>query len=215
MANTLREVAPDCQIFAINAISYENEDQRLNLFEQAIEWAIENNIQILTYSHPKFSDQYRTRVNNAVKLAFDNGIITTFIHNDSEYNLWPYGCLEFFGAKNFSRLPDVNIYHYDYNVLCVDQYNAYINKIKSGERVQSGDEVPFFSFSSMSPVLTVLVAILKQLDQGLTFDQIKKLLVSTSYSITEIGNNWYDLNPCKNVVDIEKAVSLINNIPKE
>ena len=214
MANTLREIAPDCQIFAINGITYESEEKRLELLEKSIEWAIENHIHILTYSHPKFSDDYRTRVDRAIKLAYDNGIITTFINNDSEYNLWPYGCLEFFDANNFARLPDVNIYHYDYNVLRIDQYEAYINKTKHGEPVQSGDDIPFFSFSSMSPVLAGFVAILKQLAPSLSFEQIKTLLVSTSYSITDKQENWYDLNPCKNVVDMEKAVLTLNNKQK-
>lgn len=151
------------------------------------------------------------RANAAVKSAYDHGIITTFIHNDSIYNLWPFGCLKFFGEKNFSRTPDLNIYHFDYNNIFFEQYEKYLQKISNGEKLQSGDEIPFFSFSSMSPVLAGFVAIIKEIKPLYSFEQIKEILIENSYEITEKSDNWYDLNPCKNVVDLEKTVkSLIS-----
>ena len=211
MANTLKEIAPDCQIYAINAITYDSEEERAQLLEKAIDWAVDNNIQILTYSQAMFCNEQRIRTNNAIKYAYENGIITTFIHNDSKWNLWPYGCLEFFGVNNFSRLPDLNIFHYDYNIFNAEQYEKYIQKISNNEDIKSGDEIPFFSFSSMSPVLSGFVAMLKQMDLSLSFEEIKDILVRTSYAITKRQKNWYDINPCQNVVDIEKAVIMVKN----
>ena len=83
MANTLKEIAPDCQIYAINAITYDSEEERAQLLEKAIDWAVDNNIQILTYSQAMFCNEQRIRTNNAIKYAYENGIITTFIHNVS------------------------------------------------------------------------------------------------------------------------------------
>lgn len=212
MANTLKEIAPDCEIYAINGVSYgeKSDDTRIELFEKSIEWAIQNKLQILTYSHPAFLGVSRQRAYEATKKAYDNGIITTFIHNDSPYNLWPYGCLSF-SSTQFSRHPDLNIYHYDYNCFFANQYESYLNKCSEGIALKSGDDIPFFSFSSMSPVLAGFIALIKQLEPSYSFEQIKNLLQETSYEIHDIGPNWYDINPCKHVVDIGKAIETICN----
>lgn len=60
MANTLKEIAPGCEIYAINGVLYDEEDgekdiMRINLFKKSIKWAIENKMNILTYSHAPFS----------------------------------------------------------------------------------------------------------------------------------------------------------------
>ena len=212
MANTLKEVAPDCEIYAINGVLYDEkgDESRIDLFEKSIEWAIKNKLQILTYSHAAFFDISRQRACEAIKKAYDNGIITTFIHNDSPYNLWPYGCLPFSSAE-FSRHPDLNIYHYDYNCFFINQYDAYLEKTSKGTALKSGNDIPFFSFSSMSPVLAGFVALIKQLEPSYSFEQVKSLLQETSYEIRDIGKNWYDINPCKHVVDIGKAIETILN----
>lgn len=212
MANTLKEIAPDCEIYAINGVLYDENDDvaRIELFEKSIDWAIQNKLQILTYSHPGFFGTSRQRAYEAIKKAYDAGIITTFIHNDSPYNLWPYGCLPF-SSTQFSRCPDFNIYHYDYNCLFTNQYESYLQKLSEGIDIKSGNDIPFFSFSSMSPVLAGFIALIKQLEPSYSFEQIKVLLQETSYEINDIGSNWYDLNPCKHVVNIGKAIETILN----
>ena len=212
MANTLKEIAPDCEIYAINGVSYgeKSDETRIELFEKSIEWAIQNKLQILTYSHPAFLGSSRQRAYEATKKAYENGIITTFIHNDSPYNLWPHGCLSL-SSNQFSRQPDFSIYHYDYNCFFANQYESYLNKLSEGTTLKSGNEIPFFSFSSMSPVLAGFIALIKQLEPSYSFEQIKNLLQETSYEIHDIGPNWYDINPCKHVVDIGKAIETIYN----
>lgn len=212
MATTLREIAPECDIYAINATLYDDngEVNRIGYFEKAIDWAIDNHIDVLTYSNAAFFEDDRIRANNAVEKAVKNGIITTFIHNDSDYNIWPYGCLKFGNDQKFSRTPDVNIYHFDYNTLFLPLYERYIAVIESGEKIRSGDDLPYFSFSSMSVVLAGFIAILKNIRPSLTSKECKQILTATSYEITTKGQNWYDLNPCKNVVDIGKAAESLN-----
>ncbi|HWT75003.1 MAG TPA: hypothetical protein VN258_09845 [Mobilitalea sp.] len=94
MASVLKEIAPECEIHAINACNNVNPDEELRLgyLEAAIDWAIENNIDILTYSQANFSKGNINRRNQAIKKAAEQNIITTFIHCDSTDNLWPYGC---------------------------------------------------------------------------------------------------------------------------
>ena len=212
MANTLKEIAPDCEVYAINGVLYDEKEYatRIELFEKSIEWAIQNKLQILTYSHPGFFGAFQQRAYEATKKAYDNGVITTFIHNDSPHNLWPYGCFPLSGNR-FSRQPDFNIFHYDYNCFFTNQYEAYLHKLEEGTALKSGDDIPFFSFSSMSPVLAAFIALVKQLAPSYSFEEIKTLLQETSYEINDIGTHWYDINPCKHVVDIGKAVETIIN----
>jgi hypothetical protein len=207
MTTTLRETAPECEIYALNAISYESEDERLRLLEKAIDWAIDNKLDILTYSHAAFNGENRTRVNEAVKKAVKTGLVTTFIHNDAPHNIYPYACY----SNRFHKLnrePDVNILHFDYNVLREDIYQRYTDKILSGQHINSGDYIPFFSLSSMSPVLGGFVALMKAIRPTLTADEYKRILKDTSYSINQPGEHWYDIGECERVVDIGRAVEL-------
>jgi hypothetical protein len=206
MAVTLREIAPECEIYAINAVMHNDggEASRIGFFEKAIQWAIKKQIHILTYSNAPFNGEERKRANTAIEKAVKNGIITTFIHNDSDYNIWPYGCMSF-SNQMFGRLPDLNIYQFDYNYLYLPQYEKYTKTIENGGEIHSGDDLPYFSFSSMSVVLAGFIAILKSIKPSLNSEDCKELLIRTSYEITEFGDYWYDLNPCEHVADIGKA----------
>ena len=209
MANTLREIAPECEIYAINAVEYGDNAERIGHLENAVEWAMNNGIEILTYSHRAFDGDEKLRAHAIIKKAANAGIITTFIHCDSPHNIWPFGCFSFWQADKFERTPDVNILHFDYNVLRMDVYERYNKIIDAGQIIKSGDDVPFFSFSSMSPVLGGFVALMKEHKRDLSADECRKILIETSYAITEQGRIWYDLNPCGRVVDIGKAVTII------
>jgi hypothetical protein len=211
MATTLREIAPECEIYALNAISYESEDERLLLLEKAVDWAIDNKLDVLTYSHAAFSGDNRTRVNEAVEKAVKFGLVTTFIHNDAPHNIYPDGCISSrFNKPN--REPDVNILHFDYNVFREDVYQRYTDKIQKGQWIDSGDDIPFFSLSSMSPVLGGFIALMKAIRPKLTADECRKILIKTSYSINQPVKHWYDIGECERVVDIGKAVELCTTI---
>ena len=220
MATTLREIAPECEIIAINGVHYEkgmsfeeSEERRSHHLVQSIEWAIESGVDVLTYSHAKVPLSSRQLVADAITKAVAHGMPTTFIHNDHRDNIWPDGCFPYFkdsgDNRDFTREPDVNIYHNDYNTIMVNRYRRYLEKIARGEHIGSGNDLPFFSMSSTSPVLGGFVAILESIRPQLTPAQCKELLVSTSYPITEKGENWFDLNPCPRVVDIGKAVTTL------
>lgn len=220
MATVLREIAPECEIIAINGVHHEDgmsfeefEESRSHDLVRSIQWAAESGIDVLTYSHAKVPLNYRQYVADVITKAVSYGVTTTFIHNDHQDNIWPYGCFSYSKASgdncDFIREPDVNIYHHDYNTVMVNRYQAYMEKVARGDAIRSGDDLPFFSMSSTSPVLGGFVAILKSIKPELTPAQCKDLLISTSYPITEKGENWYDINPCPRVVDISKAVTSI------
>lgn len=216
MATVLKEIVPQSEIYAINAINFdedkafeEQDEKRSEYLIKAFDWAIENKIDILTYSYAKFADKFRDNINDAITKVVENGIITTFIHCDSDNNIYPYGCLKFCNDEKFRREPDVNIYHFDYNTLFTEQYERYNIAKKKGEIIRSGNDLPYFSFSSMSPVLGGFVALLKSKNNLLTSEECKEILKKTSYEIIDKGENWYNLNPCPRVVDIGKALQFL------
>jgi hypothetical protein len=207
MACTLKEIAPHCQIYALNVCN-ESEEKQVAFVVNAIEWSIENNIDILTYSHARISDRYRQDFDAAVNKAVSSKIVTTFIHYDNENNIWPTGMCPFI-ERGFCREPDVNIYHYDYNVLFLDQYRTF--KCRS-EPPRSGNDIPFFSISSTSPVTAGFVAILKEIRRELSPLDYKEVLIKTSYKRSYEGIATFEHGECPRVVNIDQAVRYMQNV---
>lgn len=198
MATTLKEIAPDVKIYALNARSTDK-DKEAQAIVSAINWAIENNINILTYSGEAFTPEQREKIDGAVKKAIDHNIVTTFIHYDLPENILPYG-LWTDNSEGYSRAPDVNILHYDYNVLLLFQYENYVNV---GRKAQSGNDIPFFSVSSTSPVLAGFVAMLMEIKKGLPPAEYKQILMTSSREYDYKGKS------IKHVIDAPKAIDYI------
>lgn len=207
MADTLKEIAPGCRIFAINGVLYDEErpEERIRCFEKAVDWAIDNGMDILTYSHPAFTGGERDRADRATQRAVEAGIITTFLHNDSPLNLFPYGCLPF-PKEGYRRRPDIRIYHFDHNVLLLSIYQRYI---EAGREAKSGNDLPYFSFSSMSVVLGGFAAMMKALRPTLTAGDCRDILQKTGYDIPAPGRKWYEPGCCTGVADIHQALLLL------
>lgn len=211
MATVLKEIAPDCEVYALNALFYDDEapdrgeGTRVDGMVRAMDWAIENNLQILTYSSALVSSVNRPRLDVAVEKANAHGIVTTFIHYDHPLNLWPYGLCAI-ESRLFTRAPDLNIYHYDYNTLFLDQWVEFSS---AKEYPGSGNDIPFFSFSSMSPVTAGFIAILLSLKGSLTAMEIKKILIETSYPYHYKGKARFEDAICPRVVDIGRAAALL------
>lgn len=218
MASALKEIAPECEVVAVNGVAFEGdlgpeerERRRCLYLAASIDWAIEAGLDVLTYSQARVPASSEGIVSKAISDAVARGITTTFIHCAHPDNIWPYGCLQYYpnslDHRGFTREPDLNIYHNDYNTLMVDRFKRFSAMLARGEDIRTGDHLPFFSFSSMSPVLAGFVALLKSLRPELAPAQCKDALTKTCYAITEQGEHWYDLNPCQRVVDIGKAVN--------
>lgn len=207
MARVLREIAPECDIYALCTWAGDEGTKADNMIN-AIHWAIENDIDILTYSDAQFSASNSWKLDEAIDLAVSKGIVTTFIHCKNENNLWPTGMFTFENTKG-GRNPDLNILHYDYNTLIVERYVAALN---SGGVFENGDNIPYFSVSSTSPVTAGFVAILKSVNNTLTPKDYKDILVKTSYHEDFYDWNFKETYPCERVVDLPKAVDyLIEN----
>jgi len=199
MATNLKEIAPNAEIYALCARENDRAKETKNISE-AIDWAIENDIDILTYSAKAFRVEDRELIDKAVLKAIDHNIVTTFIHYDLDDNILPCGLFPSC-TDPYSRENDVNIFHLDYNLLMLFSYENYL---KSGRNV--GNNIgahPYFSNSSMSPVLAGIVAMMKEIDNDLTPAEYKKILVETS---KETEYNGYKVG---HVVDAVEAINYL------
>jgi len=139
---------------------------------QAIDWAIEHELDILTYSAARFSAAVRPRLDAAVERAHAAGIVTTFIHYPHPGNILP----TWIGPRSGDdeREPDLNVLHYDYQVIFTQRYLAWLeDPAGSGHR-------PFLSVSSTSPVTAAFVAMLKSVRPELSAQDCRRILQETS-----------------------------------
>lgn len=203
MATTLKEIAPECDIYAINTLDSSNEDKKVTAMIEAVDWAIKNKIDILTYSEAPISERNKQRFDEAVNKAAKNNIVTTFIHDDNPNNIWPNGMFSSSGINNSKREPDLNILNYDFNTLRLNNYEKY-EKLKNN--ISGGDNIPYFSLSSTSPVAAGFVAILKSVNNKLLPSDYKDILKKTSYKMTFKDPFTLKESECSNVADIGKAV---------
>jgi hypothetical protein len=202
MATTLREIAPEVEIYALNARDQDPSKESKAIIE-AIDWAIENDIDILTYSAQAFKEEYREDIDKAVRKALDHNIVTTFIHYDLQENILPNGLFPN-SPKVYARPADLNIFHFDYNMMMLFSYEKFL---KTDRKV--GNNIgaqPYFSNSSMSPVLAGIIAMMKEVNNELTPAAYKTTLIETS---KEIQYKGYTV---KRVVDANAAINRLINL---
>jgi hypothetical protein len=178
MASTLREVAPDVEIYALGTYS-SDENAKVDAMVRAIDWAIEHDLDALTYSAARFSSEVRPRLDEAVDRALAHGIVIAFIHYPHPGNLLP----TWLGPRSGDdeREPDLNILHYNYSVIFTERYLDWL------ERGDESGYRPYLSISSTAPVTAGFVAMLKSVQPDLGPADIKRILMKTSRTLTFEG----------------------------
>jgi hypothetical protein len=189
-------VAPEVEIYALGTYS-SDEDSKVDAMVRAIDWAIAHELDILTYSAARFAASVRPRLDAAVDRAHAAGIITTFIHYPHAGNILPSGISPRSGDDE--RDPDLNICHYDYQVIFT---GPYLEWLESGG--ESGHR-PFLSISSTSPVAAAFVAMLKSAHPELSADDCRRVLRETSRPY-DMGGWWKG----EHTVDIAAALRSLN-----
>ncbi len=199
MSTTLKEIAPDVEIYALGVRESDRYKEAGNI-SRAIEWAIKNDIDILTYSAESFRAEDRKIIDTAVQKAIKNNIVAVFIHYDLEENILPTG----FYPKTpepYAREADVNVFHFDYNHMLMDKYKNYLKSNR-----ETGNNIgahPYFSNSSMSQVIAGILAMMKEVNNQLTPEEYKAILIATS---KEIEYNEYKVS---RVVDALAAINFL------
>lgn len=200
MASTLREIAPAAEIYALGTYS-SDESEKVYAMVQAIDWAIANDLDVLTYSAGSFPPETRKRLDNAIDRALAKGIVITFIHYPHPGNLLP----TWLGPRtgDDEREPDVNILQYDYSVIFTRQYIKWMQN-KEKHRLKN----PFLSISSTSPVTAGFVALLKSVKPDLKPAEVKQVLMETSRAIV------FESRRSPRTVDIAAAIRSVTKNTK-
>lgn len=159
---------------------------------KAIDWAIKNHLNVLTYSHETIQGKERKILDAALDRAHKAGIVTTFVHIGHPGNILPSGL---WNEREDGRYPDINILQYDYNVVKIGWKEDWVVKN------------PFYSISSMSPVVGGVVALMKSLRPDLSSAECQKILRETSRPL-----NYYREKPPL-VLDALAAVKCVKKKP--
>ena len=197
MAQTLKEVAPDAEVYALGTFVPDSEEEWVDAMIDAVHWAMDEGIDILTLSHQEISDENRQRFDAEIDKAVEQGIVTTFIHYDNPNNILPWGIWSDGGEEYYDRAEDINIFQYDYNTLFLDNYR---DAVKDPEFEGNYKDQLYTSVSSMSVVTAGFVAMLEEVDDTLTPAEYKAILVETSRPMEYAGER------AERVADIEAAV---------
>jgi|CZCA01.1.fsa_nt_gi hypothetical protein len=203
MAVTLKEIAPEAEVYALG-VDFDSEEAKVRTMLDAIEWAIDNDLDVLTYSSSRFSEENEKKLNVVVDEAMERGIVTTFIHYYHPGNILPDGLFTYRGEADYNRRePDLNILHYDYNVVIIPRYLEYLS---SSEEDRTRLTRPFMSISSTSPVTAGFVALMKSVKNDLTTAEYKRILMETARSLIYKGED------CPRVPDVYEAVKVISGV---
>jgi len=199
MALVLHEIAPETEVYALNTYS-SDEGDRVQAMVRAIDWAIDHELDAITYSARAFSPEAREILDPAVERAVEAGVVVVFIHYPHPQNLFPGGI----GPRpgDDEREPDLNIFHCDYTVVFGDRYVAYM----SGDDDRAQGYRPFLSLSSTAPVTAGFVAMLRSLNPTLSPSQIKEILIASSHP------GEFEGRLGKRVPDVAEAVGMVQTL---
>lgn len=211
MARTLNEIAPEAEIYALD-IGLNDDDIRLENMAKAIDWAISNNLDILSHSGGMIADiNRRSKLNELVNKAARNNIITTFIHCDSENNIWPYPFFNSNDMNSMRRNPDCRIFGYDYSQLNKMQLDGFKRSMMARMLPDSGNNMPFFSVSSTAPVLAGFIAILKSINNKLSLAEYKEIFYQTGFTYNFDGFLPFEKGSYNSTINIGAAASYLKN----
>ncbi len=198
LTRTAKEIAPDAQIYALNATS-PDEAQKVEAMAKAIAWAAEHDLDVITYSGRAFSPRYRPQIDAAVEKATAAGVSCVFIHYPHPSNLLPFPMLGREAEPGYARDPDINVYHYDYNTLLLRDYE----KFAKGK----GGTPPYLSLSSTSVVAAGVLALMREVNNTLSPEVYKGILVETSHAYEEKKQPGPEIiRSCPRVIDAAAAV---------
>ena len=173
MASTLREISPGAEIYALG-INYGQDDTIITELSNAIEWAIQNNIDILTYSHAQLSADNRDELNPILEKAYNSDLLTVFIHNPHPRNILPSRIDP--GIHGIDNSSDFDIYPFDYSTIFTSRFS------KRGSLVEINEDNAFLSISSTAPVTAGIISIMLSANPVRNRTEVKEVLISTSYN---------------------------------
>lgn len=192
MSSTLKEIAPKSEVYALTVYNT-NEDITVRAIIDAINWSIENKLNILTYSQARISSKNRLKLDPYINKAYENGIAIVFLHNPNKLNFLPSTIDP--KIDNINNEPEFNIYDQDYSVIRREEINenGFVDK-----------ENAFLSISSKAVVLAGIISLIKESNPNSTLDQIRNALKKTAY------NYQTEERYLKNTVNVYEAIKYLS-----
>ena len=173
MAMTVREIAPEAAIFALD-IPPEDDGARVDAIVQALDWAVAQDLDVVTYCGEALSATAREILDPALQRTVDAGVVVAFVGYPHPRNLLPGG----FGpsAPGNLRGPDLNIFSDDCTSLLAGHFQALVEPDDDTVRRNR----PFLAQPRTGSVTAGLVALVKSVDPDATPEEVKSILVETS-----------------------------------
>jgi hypothetical protein len=173
MALTLHEIAPEAEIFAL-ATHTLDEAARVEAMIQALDWAVENELDVVTYCAGVFSEAAQKTLDPVVERTVKAGVVVVFVDYSHPLNLLP----GVFGppVKDGLRDPDLNIFSYDCTDLLADRFVALVDSDDDGIQKYR----PFLARPATGPVTAGFVALMRSVDPEASPVEIKRILMETS-----------------------------------
>lgn len=180
MALTLREIAPKAEIFALG-VHTRDEEVRVEAMIRALDWAVENDLDVVTYCAGGFSEAARKALDSVVERTVEAGVVVVFVDFPHPLNLLPGG----FGptGQDGGRDPDLNIFSHDCTAVIADQLVALADPDDDG--IQRNR--PFLAIPSAGPVTAGFVALVKSMDPNASPSDVKSILREASRPLNYQG----------------------------
>jgi len=194
MATTVREIAPEASIFALD-IPQGDEGARVEAIVQALDWAVAHDLDVVTYCGEAFSPQAREVLDPVLLRTVEAGVVVAFVDYPHPRNLLPGG----FGPSAPGRLrgPDLNIFSDDCTSLLAGHFQALVEPDDDTVRRNR----PFLAQPRTGAITAGLVALVRSVDPRATAEEVKAILIETSRPMVFRG--WR----ADRVPDAFKAVS--------
>lgn len=173
MALSLSEVAPEAEIYALDTYAAD-EGQRVRAMVRAIDWAIDEGLDVITSCGAGLTPEARRILDPAVERAVEAGTAVVFLDYDNPLNLLPAGTGS--RTQNPPRQADLDILSYDCTIVFGEQEVAFMAADDNGLL----ERRPFLSTRATAPVAAGLVALVKSADPQASPSEIKRALMDTS-----------------------------------
>lgn len=173
MALALREIAPSAEIYALD-IGGQDKDGRIEAIAGALEWAITNQLDVVSYCSQSLSPEDRERLDPIVDRAIGAGVVVVLVDYPHPLAIVPggFGPPPTEGPEN----PDLNIFSYDCTALLAREFVTQVELDDDGiQRYR-----PFLTRSSAASVTAGFVALMRSVDGDVSPQEVKEILMATS-----------------------------------
>jgi hypothetical protein len=180
MALAVREIAPNADIYALDVPDREGE-RRPRALARALNWALENDLDVVTYCAASLSERERQILDPVVDRVVQAGLVVVFVDYSNPSNLLPAG----FGTLQTpnDRAPDLNIFSYD----CTSLLAGRLQALPESDDDDIQRHRPFLAQPSSGPFTAGLVALMRSVDPDASPQQIKRVLMESSRPVAYGG----------------------------